>query len=205
VAILGSSAAVTVASDDVEAALDKWEECGFVDCEGPDGVVSDGQIMVRVTEEAAPSVRLTYTTGSVERVAQKLRDKGVPYEANASGTALTVPMPGGIIAEVLDHHLLDLPRISHEGNGELGYLEALAIHVDDIQVARAWGEKAGFFIIEEFGDPEPQCDMTDGLIRVSWRASALANPTLVYEGDIAEGFRRLAISPSLDIVVVPDL
>ncbi len=201
--LLGSAAAVTVATDDVVTALDKWEECGFFDAEGPDGVVSDGQIMVRITEEAAPSLRLTYTTGSVERVVQKLRDRGVPYELN--GSALTVAMPGGVVAEVLHHDLLDLPRISHEGNGELGYLEALAIHVDDIQAARAWGEKAGFFLIEEFGEPQPQCDMTDGLMRISWRASALTNPTLVYEGDIAEGFRRLAISPVLDIVVVPDL
>lgn len=201
--LLGTAASVTVATDDVVAALDTWEDCGFVDAEGPDGVISDGQIMVRIVEEAAPSLRLTYTTGSVERVAQTLRDRGVPYKL--LGSALEVEMPGGVIAEVLHHDLLDLPRISHEGNGELGYLEALAIHVDDIQAARAWGEKAGFFLIEEFGEPEPQCDMTDGLMRVSWRASALANPTLVYEGDITEGFRRLAISPVLDIVVVPDL
>jgi len=203
VSLLGTAASVTVATDDVVAALDTWEDCGFVDAEGPDGVISDGQIMVRIVEEAAPSLRLTYTTGSVERVAQTLRDRGVPYKL--LGSALEVEMPGGVIAEVLHHDLLDLPRISHEGNGELGYLEALAIHVDDIQAARAWGEKAGFFLIEEFGEPEPQCDMTDGLMRVSWRASALANPTLVYEGDITEGFRRLAISPVLDIVVVPDL
>lgn len=201
--ILGSAAAVTVATDDVVTALDTWEDCGFFDAEGPDGVVSDGQIMVRLTEEAAPSMRLTYTTGSVERVAQALRDRGVAYEGTAN--ALTVTLPGGVVAEILDRELLDLPRISHEGNGELGYLEALAIHVDDIQEARAWGEKAGFFLIEEFGEPEPQCDMTDGLMRISWRASALHNPTLVYEGEIAEGFRRLAISPALDIVVVPDL
>lgn len=201
--LLGTAAALTVATDDVVTALDTWEDCGFFDAEGPDGVVSDGQIIVRITEDAAPSLRLTYTTGSVERVAQKLRDRGVPYVLH--GSALEVEMPGGVVAEVLHHDLLDLPRISHEGNGELGYLEALAIHVEDIQAARAWGEKAGFFLIEEFGEPAPQCDMTDGLMRISWRASALTNPTLVYEGDITEGFRRFAISPVLDIVVVPDL
>jgi hypothetical protein len=52
-----------------------------------------------------------------------------------------------------------------------------------VKGARQWAEEYGYFVLEEFGEPQPQSDVTDGLMTISFR-KGYQTKQLCYTTDI---------------------
>lgn len=151
----GHTATVIVSTPSLQTSVDSWSGIGFTSTGTEDGFtwLTDGQLLLGLSEQEFPSPGIAYFGSSQD-------DVGIA--------------PSSPDNQVLLHHYFrasdQAQRPSKEQNPLLGYLDAVVVGVPDALAARVWAENNGFFVLEEFGSPQPQADVTDGLITLSFRA-----------------------------------
>lgn len=184
-ALLGHVARLTLHTSDVGATAGVLGAVGF------DGVTdrqetvrcNDGQILMQIEAGTEHSVALTYHAPSLQSVGDRLTAAGIAYSGNKT-ESLVIQGPGQLSVRVVIATPSDIEERSGEDNHVLGFLDAVVIPVDDATAAAVWAQKCGFFIIEASRDGAPMVDVTDGLIKLSFREQTLRAPYLHYTADI---------------------
>ena len=150
---LGHTATVTIAAMDVKKSIKAWEAVGFDVIHSNNQItrLTDGQLLLEIIEQEFPFFGVTYYGGASnqERELHGPDGSNMIKQRHAPSSEASLP--------------------SKEQSPLLGYFESFAIGVASLPPARAWAEDNGFFILEEYGDPHPQSDLTDGLISISLR------------------------------------
>lgn len=185
-ALLGHVARLTLPTANVEATMDVLLNVGFdviynevaaaVRC-------TDGQILMQIESGLAGSVSLTYHAPSLQSVGDRLAAAGVAY-TGTKAEALVLEGPGHLTIRVLPATASDMQERSGEDNHVLGYLDAIVIPVTDVAAAALWAQKCGFFIIEAADVGAAMVDVTDGLVKLSFREQSPRAPYLHYTADI---------------------
>jgi hypothetical protein len=185
VALLGHVARLTLHTADVEATAGILGAVGFDGVTDEQGTIrcSDGQILMQIEAGKAGSVSLTYHAPSLQSVGDRLTAAGIAYSGNKT-ESLVVEGPGRLSLRVMVATPSDIEDRSGEDNHVLGFLDAIVIPVEDAAAAAVWAQKCGFFIIEASRDGASMVDVTDGLVKLSFREQVLRAPYLHYTADI---------------------
>lgn len=184
-ALLGHVARLTLHSADLPATAGILGDAGFDGVESAQGHLrcSDGQILIQLESGSAGGVSLTYHAPSLQSVGDRLTAAGIEYSGNKTD-ALVIHGPGQMNVRVEVATPADMEERSGEDNHVLGFLDAIVVPVEDAAAAAQWAQKCGFFIIEAASDGQAMVDVTDGLVKLSFREQALRAPYLHYTADI---------------------
>lgn len=184
-ALLGHVARLTLHSADVQLTAGILSDAGFDGAISAQGQFrfSDGQILIQLESGPAGSVSLTYHAASLQSVGDRLTAAGVDYEGNKT-EALQIDGPGQLTVRVEVATPSDIEERSGEDNHLLGFLDAIVVPVQDAAAAAQWAQKCGFFIVEAETTVPAMVDVTDGLVKMSFREQALRAPYLHYTADI---------------------
>ena len=184
-ALLGHVARLTLHTAALESTIGLLNAAGFSSSSTPDGRTqcTDGQILMSIDGTAAAPASLTYYAASLQSVGDRLAAAGIAVEGTKM-TELSIKGPGVLTINIISAAASDMEERSGEDNHVLGYLDALVVPVDDASAAAEWAQKCGFFIIEASDIGAPMVDVTDGLIKISFREQAVRAPYLHYTADI---------------------
>lgn len=175
-AFLGYSVRIIVSSDNIDRSVNSWSGLGFeVQGESAGRVrLSDGQVLLTLMADHCSSPTLAYFHTDVSALMKECSKAGLDVAdcSDTSGSPIStvriaVPDCGEIY--VHEHSELAITSVSKEQSPLLGYFDALVLGVPKIESVKNWAEHAGFFIQEEWPEPFPQVDMTDGLAALSFR------------------------------------
>ncbi|MBI2793192.1 MAG: hypothetical protein HYX66_00905 [Ignavibacteria bacterium] len=175
-AFLGYSVRIVVSSDNIHRSVHSWSGLGF-DVQGESAGrvrLSDGQILLTLMPDHCLSPTLAYFHHDVSALMKECFKAGLDVAdcSNRSSKAIstlriTVPECGEIY--VHEHSDLTITSASKEQSPLLGYFDSLVLGVPKIESVKIWAEHAGYFIQEEWREPFPQVDVTDGLAALSFR------------------------------------
>lgn len=188
---LGHTAAVTIAAMDRKKSIQAWEALGFDVVHKNNHItrLTDGQLLLEIIEQEFPFFGVTYYSSAINHA----RELHGPDGSNM------------IIQRHAPNSEASLP--SKEQSPLLGYFESLAIGVTNLPPARAWAEDNGFLVLEEYGDPHPQSDLTDGLLSISLR-QGFSGRWIVYntelDKELVDGIEQAlkVVDPSSNPVTV---
>lgn len=152
---LGHTARLIVSTSNMATSVAAWSVIGFTVTSVDERItrMTDGQLLLSLVEQEFPSPGISYDNAG---------------EQTESTPELIGPDNKTLFFSTY-RPLQDSERPSKEQNPALGYIDALVVGVADVPEARQWAEAHGFFVLEEFGDPQPQSDVTDGLATLSFR------------------------------------
>lgn len=184
-ALLGHVARLTLHSADVESAASLLGTIGFDGATDGHGVIrcSDGQILMQIEPGTEGSVVLTYHAPSLQSVGDRLTAAGVAYTGNKT-EALVLEGPGRLSVRVVVATPSDMEERTGEDNHVLGFLDSIVIPVENAAAAAVWAQKCGFFIVEASSAGASMVDVTDGLVKLSFREQVVRAPYLHYTADI---------------------
>jgi hypothetical protein len=128
--------------------------------------LTDGQLLLTLIEQEFPSPGIAYFHTPA------LEDQETVITGPGNLTMFRHPSP-----------LTSAQQPTREQNPLLGFFDGLVVGVDDVKGARQWAEEYGYFVLEEFGEPQPQSDVTDGLMTISFR-KGYQTKQLCYTTDI---------------------
>ena len=179
-ALLGHVARLVLHTGDVASAQQMLQSVGFDDGEA----TSYGQrLLVVVAADGAAAPSLLYAAPSLQSVADRLTAAGVPFIGTLQ-TELHLIGPGHLHIRVVAAHAEDMEERRGLDNPELGFLDSIVVPVADASAAADWAQKCGFFILETSDVGAPMIDVTDGLVKLSFRQQELRAPYLHYTADI---------------------
>jgi hypothetical protein len=175
-AFLGYSVRIVASSDNIDRSVHSWSGLGFeVQGESAGRVrLSDGQILLTLIPDHCSSPTLAYFHHDVRALMKECSEAGLDV-ADCSGTSdgtissLRIDVPECGEFYVHEHNALTITSASREQSPLLGYFDALVLGVSNTESVKIWAEHAGFFIQEEWREPFPQVDVTDGLAALSFR------------------------------------
>lgn len=184
-ALLGHVARLTLHTAAIDSTVGLLEAAGFAADSSTDGHIlcTDGQILMNVDGTSSAPASLTYYAASLQSVGDRLAAAGIAVEGTKM-TELSVKGPGVLTIQIISASASDMQERSGEDNHVLGYLDALVVPVENASAAAEWAQKCGFFIIEASSIGSPMVDVTDGLIKISFREQAVRAPYLHYTADI---------------------
>lgn len=184
-ALLGHVARLTLHTAATESTISALDAVGFASSSSHDGhtLCSDGQILMSIDGTGTAPASLTYYAASLQSVGDRLAAAGIAVEGTKM-TELSVKGPGVLTLQIISASASDMEERSGEDNHVLGYLDALVVPVDDAGAAAEWAQNCGFFIIEASSIGSPMVDVTDGLVKISFREQAVRAPYLHYTADV---------------------
>ncbi|MCX6140228.1 MAG: hypothetical protein NTX15_05275 [Candidatus Kapabacteria bacterium] len=184
-ALLGHASRIIVASAQPEASRGVWEAIGFVDNGSSDSVVrlTDGQILISLLPQEASPLALAYFAPSLQSVGDKLLASGFEI-SGSNATGWHVPGPGMMEWWIHPATPSTLAQRSGESSPILGYFDAIVIPVSDVHDAAAWAQLCGYFIADQWENPLPQVDLTDGIVNISFRKQDAGVPFLHFTADL---------------------
>jgi len=184
-ALLGHASRIVIASQDPSSSRGAWEQLGFEDAGSTQEIsrLTDGQILLSLIQHEDPSPGLAYFAPSLQSVADRILAAGLPYEGTQS-TSLCLTGPGDLTIWIHPATTENVVHRTGEGSPFLGYYDALVVPVEDVDAAAVWAQKCGYFIADQWDDPNPQVDVTDGLNVISFRKQAVRSPILHYTADM---------------------
>ncbi len=201
--LLGHTARFVLSCPNPEESRQQWEFLGFEDVGSAAGSVrlSDGQIFLTLVSGDVRPLACAYFAPSLQSVGDKLVAAGIAIEGNAS-TQWRVAGPGSLEWWIHPAHPSDMLVRTGEGSPLLGYFDALVCAVPDAEQAAEMAQKMGYVIIDAWPEPMPQVDLTDGLLTLSFRTQAAANPVLHYTADLDEYWISEAVEGLGESVVI---
>ncbi len=184
-ALLGHVARLVLHTDDQAECLRVLDEAGYED--GGTSTyghrVSDGQLLMLVCTDETSAPGLLYAAASLQSVADRLTAAGVSYTGNRH-TELNMEGPGLLRIRVVSASADDMEDRSGLDNPVLGFLDSIVVPVADAAEAAAWAQRCGFFILETSDVGSPMVDVTDGLLKLSFRVQQPGAPYLHYTADV---------------------
>jgi hypothetical protein len=184
-ALLGHVARLVLHSDDQAECLRILAEAGYEDggASAYGRRVADGQLLMLVHADAASVPSLLYAAASLQSVADRLTAAGVSYTGNRH-TELNMEGPGSLRIRVVSASADDMEERSGLDNPVLGFLDSIVVPVADAAEAAVWAQRCGFFILETSDVGSPMVDVTDGLVKLSFRVQQPGAPYLHYTADV---------------------
>lgn len=185
-ALLGHCARLWLRTPHLENLAEQLVTIGF-DQTDPvvHGRMSDGQILLHVAHGELQPPALLYHAPSLQSVGDRLTSAGIAFEGSFADH-LDLLGPGQLRVRVVPAAAADMEERSGEDNHDLGFLDAIVVPVNDVNEAATWAQRCGFFIIESSEVGMPMVDVTDGLVKMSFRKQELRAPYLHYTADIDE-------------------
>jgi hypothetical protein len=173
-ALLGHSVQLLFQQNDIAEFSEAWNQLGFEQViqgksELTDQVVlTDGQLIVTCKQGPGKPPSIMYMHSNVDGLYQKLNERGIVIDHTPSAQ-LKLDMPGNVDVLVVQQSIDALLVPSKHQNPLMGYVDALVVNVEDIQVAQKWAESVGFFVQEQQSGPVNRLDVFDGLFTISFR------------------------------------
>lgn len=184
-ALLGHVARLVIHPAEAASVVSLLENLGFeTGVDTPYGqCLADGQLLmlVRSGQPAGPS--LLYAAASLQSVGDRLTAAGVPFSGDRT-SQLHIEGPGHLRITIVPATAEDIEERSGLDNPVLGFLDSIVVPVTDADEAARWAQKCGFFILETSDVAAPMVDVTDGLMKLSFRQQELRAPYLHYTADI---------------------
>lgn len=184
-ALLGHASRIVISSLDPALSRGVWEQLGFEDAGSTSEIarLTDGQVLLSLISHEDPSPGLAYFAPSLQSVADKLTAAGIAF-VGSHATSLHLQGPGELTVWIHPATMNNVIHRSGEDSPFFGYLDAVVVPVANVSSAADWAQKCGFFIVDQWDDPSPQVDVTDGLTTISFRQQAIGVPFLHYTADM---------------------
>lgn len=184
-ALLGHVARLVLHTDDQTECLRILADVGYEDggTSAYGSRVADGQLLMLVHADAASAPSLLYAAASLQSVADRLAAAGVSFAGNRH-TELNLEGPGSLRIRVVSASADDMEERSGLDNPVLGFLDSIVVPVADATEAALWAQRCGFFILETSDVGSPMVDVTDGLVKISFRVQQPGAPYLHYTADV---------------------
>lgn len=186
---LGHSARIVIFSGDVAASLTAWLLIGFTvldldhETQPTRARITDGQLIVTIMHGNEPSPALAYFNASPARTAQQCKDRGAANTV-LSPTEIEFTGPGGLKIWVHQQSADKAVKPDGDQNPLLGFFDHMVVHAPDLDASRRWAEAIGYLVLDTMQGAHPAIDVTDGLMTLSLRSTAIAGRPLEYSADI---------------------
>jgi catechol 2,3-dioxygenase-like lactoylglutathione lyase family enzyme len=189
--LLGTFHEVSVAVDDVGAAVEFYERLGFTQAPTTDafthpyGVLTDGRLCIGVHRRAGPSPVLTFVRPGIAGSLPALAAAGIHLTRCRTGAEefheIAFADPFGHMVAVLEARTYSpVPRGAAETSA-CGDFAEVSLPVADFAAAQAFWEPLGFVTVGEGHSPHPHLPFTSDQLDVSFhRAGTLREPLLVF-------------------------
>ncbi|MBU3698509.1 MAG: hypothetical protein FGM33_00660 [Candidatus Kapabacteria bacterium] len=184
-ALLGHVARLVVHPADIDQVLPMFDAVGFDagDETSYGRRLSDGQILMLLNADGPTEPGLLYAAPSLQSVGDRLAAAGIAFTGNRT-SELHLEGPGQLRIRIVAATADDIEERSGLDNPVLGFLDSIVVPVSDTALAARWAQSCGFFILETSDVAAPMVDVTDGLVKISFRQQQLRAPYLHYTADI---------------------
>ena len=201
--LLGTFHEISVAADDVRAAVEFYERLGFTQAPTSDaldhsyGALTDGRLVIGLHQRAGPSPVLTFVRPGIARSLGAFAAAGIPLTHCRTGeevfNEIAFADPFGNMVAVLEARTYS-PGARRAGQNSLcGHFAEVSLPVADFAAAQSFWEPLGFVAAEPPQTPYPQLVLTSDNIDLSFhRPRICERPMLVFrDPDMRSRITRL--------------
>jgi catechol 2,3-dioxygenase-like lactoylglutathione lyase family enzyme len=199
---LGQFHELTLSTPDIRGSVEFYERLGFTQAltgdvwPHPYGVLTDGDIVLGLHQDAAREASVTWVRAGVARLAASLERDGHVLDYRRTGAEefheIGLRDPAGHLIRVLEARTYSPPPSEALAPTLCGEFAALALHCRDFAAAKRFWEPLGFVALEERDSPFEHLALTsDHLDLVLHGVRSLGELALIFTPD-ASGQSSLA-------------
>jgi catechol 2,3-dioxygenase-like lactoylglutathione lyase family enzyme len=196
--VLGRFLEFSLATPDIRASLDFYEELGFSSAEvghawpHPYAVVTDGRLCIGLHQQAMPAPSLTFVKPDLLKYLDSLEQKGIEFEFRRLGNDVFNEVgwldPTGQLVRLIEARTFSPSKRLANETSRCGYFLEIAMPAADPEAAKAYWEDFGFVGMEEPGDRLPHITCTSDFIDLGlYHPRDLRRATLRFEVDDVGG------------------
>jgi catechol 2,3-dioxygenase-like lactoylglutathione lyase family enzyme len=189
--LLGTFHEISIASSDVRAALEFYEQLGFRQASTGDtfthayAVLSDGRLCLGLHQRSGPSPVLSFVrpgiAASLGAFAAAGIEPSVVHVGEEVFNELAVTAPCGVNVAVLEARTYSPLAAEDAGGSQCGDFAEISVPVSDFAAAQAFWEPLGFVAAEETQTPYPHLVLTSDHLDLAFHRSTLCpHPLLVF-------------------------
>ncbi|MBV8341532.1 MAG: hypothetical protein JO173_04050 [Gammaproteobacteria bacterium] len=189
--LLGTFHEVSVAVEDVGAAVEFYERLGFAQAHTTDafnhpyGVLTDGRLFIGVHGREGPSPVLTFVRPGIAGSLPALAAAGIQLTRCRTGAEefneIAFADPFGHMVAVLEARTYSPVTRGAAATSACGDFAEVSLPAEDFCAARSFWEPLGFVTVGEALVPHPHLPLTSDQLDVSFhRAGACREPLLVF-------------------------
>jgi catechol 2,3-dioxygenase-like lactoylglutathione lyase family enzyme len=201
--VLGRFLEFSLATPDIQASLEFYENLGFSSAEvgdawqHPYAVVTDGRICLGLHQEAMPAC-LTFVKPDLLKHVDALEQKGIELELRRLGNDVFNEVawfdPSGQLVRLIEARTFSPVKRPANDTSRCGYFLEIAMPAPARDVAKAYWEDLGFVGMDEPDDRLPHIACTSDFIDLGlYHPADLCRATLRFEvDDVGGALARLA-------------
>jgi catechol 2,3-dioxygenase-like lactoylglutathione lyase family enzyme len=201
--VLGRFLEFSLATPDIQASLEFYENLGFSSAEvgdawqHPYAVVTDGRICLGLHQEAMPAC-LTFVKPDLLKHVDALEQKGIELEFRRLGNDVFNEVawfdPSGQLVRLIEARTFSPVKRPANDTSRCGYFLEIAMPAPARDVAKAYWEDLGFVGMDEPDDRLPHIACTSDFIDLGlYHPADLCRATLRFEvDDVGGALARLA-------------
>jgi catechol 2,3-dioxygenase-like lactoylglutathione lyase family enzyme len=176
--LLGTFHEISVAADDVRAAVEFYERLGFTQATTTDtlthpyGVLTDGRLFIGLHRRAGPSPVLTFVRPGIAGIVAAFAAAGIRLTSSRTGehvfNEIAFADPFGHAAAVLEARTYSPVARGASETSLCGDFAEVSLPVTDFAAARSFWEELGFVAAEEAEDPYPHMSLTSDYLDLAF-------------------------------------
>ena len=189
--LLGTFHEISIAADNVPAALEFYERLGFTQATTSDtfthayGVLTDGRLFIGLHQRAGPSPALTFVRPGIARSVSAFAAAGIRLTHCRTSeevfNEIAFADPFGHAVAVLEARTYSPVARSASETSLCGDFAELSLPVTDFGAARAFWEPLGFVAAQEPEGPYPRLSLTSDNIDLAFhRPRVCERPMIVF-------------------------
>jgi catechol 2,3-dioxygenase-like lactoylglutathione lyase family enzyme len=189
--LAGAFHELSVAVDDVRAAVEFYERLGFSQATTSDafahpyGVLTDGRLCVGVHQRTGPSPVLTFVRPEIAAALRAFAAAGVELTRCQTGeevfNEIAFADPDGHTVAVLEARTYSPPARAATETSLCGDFAEVSLPVRDFAAAQAFWEPLGFVAAEQAETPYPRLSLTSDHVDLAFHPPAVSTrPLLVF-------------------------
>jgi catechol 2,3-dioxygenase-like lactoylglutathione lyase family enzyme len=185
--LLGTFHEVSVAVEDVRAAVEFYERLGFSQATTGDtyahpyGVLTDGRLFIGLHERTTPSPVLSFVRARIAQSLAAFADAGIALEHAQTGEELFNQLlfldPFGQAVAVLEARTYS--PVARRPSSLCGDFAEISLPVADFAAAQAFWEPLGFVAAEESESPYPHLALTSDHLDLSFHRPRLCDRAML--------------------------
>jgi predicted enzyme related to lactoylglutathione lyase len=201
--LAGTFHELSVAVDDVRAAVEFYERLGFTQATTADtfahpyGVLSDGRLCIGLHQRPGPSPVLTFVRPGIAATLAAFAARGIELTRCQTGdevfNEIAFADPFGHAVAVLEARTYSPPARDATDTSLCGDFAELSLPARDFAVAQEFWEPLGFVAAEQSDQPYPHLSLTSDHLDLAFHPRAVcAQPMLVFrDADMTARLARL--------------
>ena len=182
---------ISVATADIRAAVDFYEQLGFTQAPTTDtwphpyGVLTDGRLFIGLHQRRAPSPALTFVQPNLARHVAELERRGIDLTRRHTGEEVFNEIgfsdPFGQAVTVIEARTFSPVDRDPAEVSRCGYFGEFSMPVVDFDAAREFWEPLGFVATDESDDPYAHLTLTSDRLDIAFHRPRTADvPLLVF-------------------------